>query len=189
MKKMRTDATDAALLAHSNYSPHDLEFFRRKGYVNSEILDFWDRDAARGLPPTGSPECSFVFDAQQAMEKLLAKSEIKIDDWRFELDNMSGTWAWNYSSKPSEDSRWNWRSDCFTVYATWGWENKPEIAIAISYEREHRDINYSDEPMPMCGSGDAARDVGRYLEIMSEVLPRLIAKHLGWDYFGIEESV
>ena len=36
---------------HPMYSPSDLAYFRRKGYSDTEILAFWDRDHASGHKP------------------------------------------------------------------------------------------------------------------------------------------
>ena len=45
-----TSAT-AAIRNHPNYSPADCAYLHAKGYSETEILAFWDRDRAWGQGP------------------------------------------------------------------------------------------------------------------------------------------
>ena len=40
-----------AIKNHANYSDDDYNYLNAKGYSDTEILAFWDRDAARGQGP------------------------------------------------------------------------------------------------------------------------------------------
>lgn len=48
---MKTNKASRKIREHKQYTEVDYEYLHGKGYTDSEIIKFWDRDAALGKEP------------------------------------------------------------------------------------------------------------------------------------------
>ncbi len=55
---------------HPMYSPSDLKYLRKKGYSDSEILAFWDRDHSMGCKPV-EHRVTYVGTAGEVVQDVL----------------------------------------------------------------------------------------------------------------------
>ena len=94
-----------------------------------------------------------VTEYSNELGEYIRNSKPRIKNLKFSIDRQSGAWEWE--------------SGDISIYATWGWEGKKEVAIEDDTGKVVKTLKYNH-------TGDLKKDAEWYISNMKRYLPGIV---------------